>query len=553
MSISIPIVAVVGRPNVGKSTFFNRIVGSQKAIVEDEPGITRDRNYALVEDNFTIPFYIIDTGGIDTKEEDELQQETRKQAISAVEEADTVIFLVDGRSGVQPADEDVLNILRSRNIPFFVVTNKCDGLELEALSADFYSLGVPEVFACSALHNRKVNEVMEEVLIRLPSYNAIKSFQVERKLREKEVAAQMEVRIEEGKIELLEAEGWYDKAEEDRELDANEKVDVSEQVDYFPPVFTPQEGMSDADYEKEYATLPVPNSNREWEDDLDDEDSGDSEEMLSLGVIRTAIIGRPNVGKSTLLNSLTGKNRSIVSPIAGTTRDSIHEMFEYEGETFELIDTAGMRKKGRIGDTVEKYSVLRSLRAISECDVAVVLLSAEEGPTEQDAKIVGLAHDQGRGIVLVVNKWDAIEKDHTSVKKFEEDIRETFKFVPYAPLIFISAKSGRRVNRVLDEAIKVARSRKKRVSTMRLNKMLRKEITRVSAPVDRGRRLKLYYAAQVDVAPPRFMLVMNYPRQAHFSYLRFIKNVIRDKYGFDGTDIKLVTKKRGGGKAAQQQ
>ncbi len=552
MSIRIPIVAVVGRPNVGKSTFFNRVVGSKKAIVEDEPGITRDKNYASIE-SFSIPFYVIDTGGIDTKEDDELHKETRKQAISAVEEADTVIFLVDGRAGVQPADEDVLEILRSKKVPFIVVTNKCDGIELESLSADFYSLGVPEVFSCSALHNRKVTEVVEEVLSRLPNYLAIKNFQTEKRLREKEISAQIEVRIEEGRLELLEAEGWYDKAEDERELEATEKVDVSAQVDYFPPVFTPSEdGLEDSEYEKEYATLPVPASNRDWNLDDEDDSEDDTPEELELGTIRTAIIGRPNVGKSTLLNALTGKDRSIVSSIAGTTRDSIHEMFEYANETFELIDTAGMRKKGRIGDTVEKYSVLRSLNAIGECDVAVVLLCAEEGPTEQDAKIVGLAHDQGRGIVLVVNKWDAIEKDHTSVKKFEENIRDTFKFVPYAPLLFISAKNGRRVNRVLDEAIKVARSRKQRISTMRLNKLLRKEITRVSAPVDRGRRLKLYYAAQVDVAPPRFMLVMNYPRQAHFSYLRFIKNVIREKYGFDGTDIKLVTKKRGGGKAARQ-
>jgi GTP-binding protein len=550
MNIRIPIIAVVGRPNVGKSTFFNRVVGSKKAIVEDEPGITRDKNYASVE-GFSIPFYLIDTGGIDTTEGDELQLETRKQAISAVEEADSVIFLVDGRAGVQPADEDVLNILRSKEVPFVVVTNKCDGIELESLTADFYTLGVPEVLACSALHNRKVVETIEEVLGRLPTYNALMTYQKERELVEKEVAAKFESRLKEGKEELLEAEGWFALEEEGR-AELLEKVDVTDQVDYFPPVFTPGEGVDEVDYEKEYATLPVPRHEVEEDDGPEGDFEVPTEEESKVGIIRTAIIGRPNVGKSTLLNALVGKNCSIVSSIAGTTRDSIHEMFEYGGETFELIDTAGMRKKGRIGDTVERYSVLRSLRAITECDVAVVLLSAEEGPTDQDAKIVGLAHDQGKGIVLVVNKWDAIEKDHTSVKKFEQNIRDTFKFVPYAPLIFISAKNGRRITRVLDEALGVAIARTKRVTTMRLNQMLRKEITRVPAPVERGRQLKLYYAAQVDVAPPRFMLVMNYPKQAHFSYLRFIKNVIRDKYGFSGTDIKLVTKKRGGGKAMRE-
>ena len=290
--------------------------------------------------------------------------------------------------------------------------------------------------------------------------------------------------------------------------------------------------------------MPVPErGDRVLEEEVVPEEITEAE----IPVIRIAIIGRPNVGKSTLLNAITRKDRAITSPVAGTTRDSIHEMVEFEGQNFELIDTAGMRKKGRIGDAIERYSVLRSLRAISECDVALVVLDAEDGPTEQDGKIVGLAHDQGKGIVIVVNKWDVVEKDHTSVKEFEARIRDEFKFSPYAPLFFISAKTGRRVNRPLEAALEVAKARRMRIGTHALNHLLKRELPRANAPTFRGRKLKLYYAAQVDVAPPRFMLVMNYPKEAHFSYLRFIKNVIRDRYGFSGTDIKLVTKRRSGG------
>jgi GTP-binding protein len=543
MSLHIPIIAIVGRPNVGKSTFFNRVNGEKLAVVEDEPGVTRDRNYSYVG-RFSIPFYLVDTGGFEKGSLDTIQQQVSLQAVSAVEEADMIIFMVDNIVGLHSGDEDVLHVLRRHDKPFCVVANKCDGKELEAMTAEFYQMGVDQVYSCSALHGRGINPLIEEILHKLPFYNDLKNSVEDQKLREEIIQAELENEFKQGFAEMDQAQGWFEEDAEDRHDRLTEKTIVELEEDDFAPVFDPESDDDLSEYEDDYTLLPVPSK----EGRLEEEDSPLEEEIeIELPVIRVAIIGRPNVGKSTLLNAITHKERAITSPIAGTTRDSIHEMFEYEGQKFELIDTAGMRKKGRIGDAIERYSVLRSLRSISECDVAIVVLDAIDGPTEQDGKIVGLAHEQGKGIVIVVNKWDAIEKDHKSVKTFEEKIRQEFKFTPYAPLYFISAKSGRRVNRPIEAALDVAKERRKRIGTHSLNNLLKKELPRASAPTYRGRKLKLYYAAQVDVAPPRFMLVMNYPKEAHFSYLRFIKNVIRERYGFSGTDIKLVTKKRSGG------
>ncbi len=549
----IPILAIVGRPNVGKSTFFNRVSGSKLQVVEDEPGITRDRAYSYI-DTYEIPFYMVDTGGIERNSTDELKDQVYKQAMSAVEEADLVLFFVDSKDGVQTADEEVLNILRTSGKPFILIANKCDGKELETLTAEFYSLGVEEVIPCSALHGRGVSEVITACLSRLDNFAELHLYFEEQEKIRKEITQNFEEKFKRGEEELVEASSWFEDIEGEKQADSYTKVEVSSRVTEFPPVFNPDEGLDYSDYEKDFSLLPLPKELDDLEYEIDEEEEDDTAieiEEPKIETIRVAIIGRPNVGKSTLLNALLGTDRAITSAIAGTTRDSIHEKMTVNSQEFELIDTAGMRKKGRIGDVVEKYSVLRSLRAIGDCDVAVVVLAADEGPTEQDAKIVGLAHDQGKGIIIVVNKWDLASKDHTAVKDFEEKVKETFKFIPYAPMIFISAQKGRRVTRILDAAATVAIERTKRVSTTALNKLLRQNITRVQAPVVRGRQLKLFYAAQVDTSPPRFMLVFNYPKQAHFSYLRFIKNVIRDKYGFSGTDIKLVTRKRGVGSGKQ--
>lgn len=542
MSIRIPIVAIVGRPNVGKSTLFNRVVGEKRAVVEDKPGVTRDRNYALVE-GYRVPFYLVDTGGFEKNAEDELQRLTAKQALLAVEEADVLLFMVDGKSGIHPGDEEVISVLREHRKPFTVVANKVDGKELESLCADFYQLGVDSVVPCSALHGRGVSVLIEGILEMLPDFQKLLRFVEEQKHREDQAAAELEEAVRVGELEIDAAEEWFDDSIDEKFEKSREKKVIPDMEDNFPPVFDPDSGEDADDYVSSYARLPLPRKAVFLDNDDDSEGTSETPE-IELPLVRLAIIGRPNVGKSTLLNSLTGQDRAVTSPIAGTTIDSIHERLTHEGQEYELIDTAGMRKKGRVADGVERYSVLRSMRAISDCDVAVVILDAVEGPTDQDAKIVGLAHDEGKGIVLVVNKWDLIEKDHKSVKTFEEKIRTEFKFVPYAPLYFVSAITGKRVQKILKGALEVAKARRQRVSTMGLNRMLRKELPRASTPSFRGRQLKLYYAAQVDVAPPRFMLVLNYPKEVHFSYLRFIKNVIRDTYGFSGTDIKLVTRKR---------
>jgi GTPase len=549
MDIRIPIIAIVGRPNVGKSTFFNRVLGESRAVVEDQPGVTRDRNYGLVE-GYRIPFYLVDTGGFEKKSRDELQELTSKQALLAVEEADAILFLVDSKNGIHPGDEEVIQVLREHNKPFTVIANKCDGKELEQYSAEFYQLGVDSVSPCSALHGRGVSIIIEGILETLPNFEKISIFFEEQKAKEEKIKAELEDAWKQGEIEMASAEEWFDDNTDAIAEERREKKVIVGLEDNFPPVFDPESGEDASRYEETHAYLPAPRSLRNAESGDEDGDAEDEVEINIevLPLIRVALIGRPNVGKSTILNALTGEERSITSSVAGTTRDSIHEVLTFDGQQYELIDTAGMRKKGRIGDSVERYSVLRSMRAITDCDVAVVVLDAVEGPSEQDARIVGLAHEEGKGLVLVVNKWDLIEKDHTSVKTFEEKIRDEFKFVPYAPLYFISGKTGKRVHKILQAAKEVAIDRRKRVTTRALNKLLRKELPRASTPSYRGRQLKLYYAAQVDIAPPRFMLVMNYPKQVHFSYLRFIKNTIRDHYGFSGTDIKLVTRKRGGGK-----
>lgn len=565
MDMRIPIIAIVGRPNVGKSTFFNRILGEKRAVVEDTPGVTRDRNYGLSE-AYRIPFYIVDTGGYEKDSEDELQRYTSEQALLAVEEADAIIFMVDLKSGVQPGDEEVISVLRNFNKPFSVVANKCDGIEHETFASEFYQLGVDSVHTCSALHGRGVSIIIEGILETLPDFERLYSFFEEQKENEAKLKEALDEEWKKGNIQIEQAEDWFEEDSINYHQSKKNKTVIDEEHINFSPVFDPEEDSINSDgidkaaaeYDKAYAVLPSPvnrsnfNKNSESLSEItnfiinEDFDSPVHDEVKDepIPCIRIALIGRPNVGKSTILNSLTGYKRAITSSIAGTTRDSIHEIINYQEQQYELIDTAGMRKKGRIGDQIEKYSVLRSMRAISECDVAVVVLDAVEGPSEQDAKILGMAHDQGKGIVLVVNKWDLVAKDHTSVKKFEESLREEFKFVPYAPIYFISGLTGKRVNKILEASKAVALSRKRRVGTRNLNTLLRRELPRASTPSYRGRPLKLYYAAQVDVAPPRFMLVLNYPKEVHFSYLRFIKNTLRDNYGFEGTDIKFVMKKR---------
>ena len=463
--------------------------------------------------------------------------------------------------------------MRRSKTPQTYLANKCDGVELDALSSEFYALGVSDVVPISALQRRGVRELVEQLLAALPNSSALKQSEKDRqaKIRDAERLADEAEQQDAEQALLAESEAETAAAE------AYSEEGVSEQQTHTPrvaPQFAPV--FSDApeleadpsrlspaadDYIRANKTLSIDESSPNYfsdgslhgpGDEADGQDAASGfaaqqERFLSAAApecIRLAIIGRPNVGKSTLVNTLTGERRAITSDIAGTTRDSLDLELTREGQDYRLVDTAGLRKKARVELGIERFSTLRSLRAIEECDVAIVLLDATEGPIEQDAKIIGLAHDAGKGIVLVVNKWDAIEKDHKSVKKFKDDVQRAFKFTPYAPVLFVSALSGKRCPNILETAREVATARLRKIPTSALNQLLEKAMRRRTAPVVRGRPVKLYYSTQIDVAPPRIALMFNYPESVHFSYLRFLKNSIREQFPFPGSDLKMSCRKR---------
>ncbi|WP_316569780.1 ribosome biogenesis GTPase Der [Neobacillus sp. YIM B06451] len=432
-----PTVAIVGRPNVGKSTIFNRIVGERISIVEDIPGVTRDRIYSSAE-WLTHDFNIIDTGGIDIGDEPFIEQ-IRQQAEIAIEEADVIIFLVNGREGVTAADEEVAKILYKTKKPVVLAVNKIDNPEMRADIYDFYTLGFGEPFPISGAHGLGLGDLLDEA------------------------------------------------------------------AKHFPK-----------------------SENDEYPEDA----------------IKFSLIGRPNVGKSSLVNALLGEERVIVSDIAGTTRDAIDSVYVHEGQEYVIIDTAGMRKKGKVYESTEKYSVLRALRAIERSDVVLVVLNAEEGIIEQDKKIAGYAHEAGRAVVIVVNKWDAIEKDEKTMKEFEEKIREHFQFLDYAPIVFLSAKTKKRVQTLLPVINMVSENHAMRVQTTILNDIIMDAVAMNPTPTDKGRRLKIYYATQVAVKPPAFVVFVNDPEMMHFSYERFLENRIRDAFGFEGTPIRIYARER---------
>lgn len=539
----IPIIAVVGRPNVGKSTLFNALVGHRRAIVEDVPGVTRDRNYAYVE-RYDFPISLVDTGGFDSTQYGVIEKQVREQTLLAIEEADVVLVLFDGKTGVQPGDDEVVELIRKSEKPVIYCVNKCDGVEQRDRTYEFYSLGVEELFDVSALNLRNHKLILEKAMSLLPDYEELKSAEHERRhLRSGEDTLPEEHEPE----ETEETEEWFeepiDKDQIREEMRENREIK-------FAPVFVPGEGNQTADeYEKEYRLAEVISLPQQAEDDdtVWEAEETEEEELQgpeTIDLVKVAIIGRPNVGKSTMLNALVGETRAITSPEAGTTRDSLDVSFEWEDQKYLLTDTAGMRKKGRITDDIEKYSTMRSLRAISDADVALLLIDAVEGPTEQDVKIAGVVHEQGKGLILVVNKWDLAEKDHRTAHEFKGRVKEAFKFAPYAPIIYTSALSGRRVVKVLPTAKEVALNRLRRIQTGRLNRFLQRQLRKVSPPSYRGVPIKVYYANQVDVCPPRFTLFVNQPKGVHFSYLRFIKNAIREKFAFEGTDLKLMLRKQ---------
>ncbi|MFD2445868.1 ribosome biogenesis GTPase Der [Bacillus sp. CGMCC 1.16607] len=432
-----PVVAIVGRPNVGKSTIFNRIVGERISIVEDIPGVTRDRIYSTGE-WLTHDFNIIDTGGIDIGDEPFLEQ-IRQQAEIAIDEADVIIFLTNGREGVTAADEEVAKILYKSKKPIVLAVNKVDNPDMRDQIYDFYALGFGDPFPISGSHGLGLGDLLDEV------------------------------------------------------------------AKHFPK-----------------------------------DKGGDYEEDM----IKFSLIGRPNVGKSSLVNALLGEERVIVSDVAGTTRDAVDSIYTYHGQKYVIIDTAGMRKKGKVYESTEKYSVLRALRAIERSDVVLVVLNAEEGIIEQDKKIAGYAHEAGRGVIIVVNKWDAIEKDEKTMNEYEEKIRDHFQYLDYAPIVFLSAKTKKRVLNLLPMINTVSENHSLRVETSVLNDVIMDAVAMNPTPTDNGRRLKIFYTTQVAVKPPTFVVFVNEPELLHFSYERFLENRIRDAFGFEGTPIKIFARER---------
>jgi GTPase len=432
-----PVIAIVGRPNVGKSTIFNRIVGERISIVEDIPGVTRDRIYSS-GDWLTHEFNIIDTGGIDIGDEPFLEQ-IRQQAEIAIDEADVIIFLTNGREGVTAADEEVAKILYKSKKPVVLAVNKIDNPDMRDQIYDFYALGFGEPFPISGSHGLGLGDLLDEVAKAFPDSNG-----------------------------------------------------------------------------------------NDYADDM----------------IKFSLIGRPNVGKSSLVNALLGEERVIVSDIAGTTRDAVDSIYTYHGQKYVIIDTAGMRKKGKVYESTEKYSVLRALRAIERSDVVLVVLNAEEGIIEQDKKIAGYAHEAGRAIIIVVNKWDAIEKDEKTMNVFEQKIRDHFQYLDYAPIVFLSAKTKQRVLNLIPKINTVSENHALRVQTTVLNDVIMDAVAMNPTPTDNGRRLKIFYTTQVAVKPPTFVVFVNEPELMHFSYERFLENRIRDAFGFEGTPIKIFSRER---------
>ncbi|WP_028400475.1 ribosome biogenesis GTPase Der [Ectobacillus panaciterrae] len=432
-----PVVAIVGRPNVGKSTIFNRIVGERISIVEDIPGVTRDRIYSSGE-WLNREFNLIDTGGIDIGDEPFLTQ-IRQQAEVAIDEADVIIFLTNGRDGVTAADEEVAKILYKSKKSVVLAVNKIDNPEMREQIYDFYALGFGEPFPISGSHGLGLGDLLDEV------------------------------------------------------------------AKHFP---------SDA------------------EEDYDEE------------TIKFCLIGRPNVGKSSLVNALLGQERVIVSDVAGTTRDAVDTPYSKDGQDYVIIDTAGMRKRGKVYESTEKYSVLRALRAIERSDVVLVVLDGEEGIIEQDKKIAGYAHDSGRAVIIVVNKWDAVEKDEKTMKEFEEKIRAHFQFLDYAPIVFLSAKTKKRTHTLAPMINTVSENQTLRVQTNVLNDIIMDAVAMNPTPTHNGKRLKIYYTTQVAIKPPTFVVFVNDPELMHFSYERFLENRIRDSFNFVGTPIKIIARAR---------
>ena len=435
-----PIIAIVGRPNVGKSALFNKLIGRRVSIVEDTPGVTRDRIYGESDWNGR-KFTLIDTGGIEPRTDSEILTFMREQAGIAISHADVIVFLTDIKTGLTASDQEVANMLQKSGKPIVLAVNKMDSTgTVNPDFYEFYNLGLGDPIAVSAVHGHGTGDLLDEC------------------------------------------------------------------VRYFPP-----------------------EAGEEEEDDA----------------IQVAIIGKPNVGKSSLTNKILGQQRTIVSNVAGTTRDAIDSYFENESGKYVFIDTAGMRKKSRVDESIERYSVLRAQMAIERSDVCLILIDAQEGVTEQDTKVAGMAHDAGKASIIVVNKWDLIEKDGKTMDRMREDIRRDLGYMTYAPILFISARTGQRVDRLFELIQYVNNQAATRITTGMLNSVLADAQTRVQPPTDKGRRLKIYYMTQAGVKPPHFICFCNDARLFHFSYQRYLENQIRTVFGLEGTPIRMTIRQKG--------
>ena len=437
--MSIPIVAVVGRPNVGKSTLFNKLIGQRLSIVEDTPGVTRDRIYGKCE-WLDRSFMLVDTGGIEPYSDDVILSQMRRQAQLAIESASVIILVTDVRSGVTATDQDVASMLQKSGKPIVLCVNKCDSLgNVPPDFYEFYNLGLGDPVAVSSVHGHGTGDLLDRVLEHLPD-------------------------------------------------------------------------DSEGDYEDDY--------------------------------IKVAVIGKPNAGKSSLVNKIAGEERVIVSDIAGTTRDAVDTVVENENGKFVFIDTAGIRRKSKIDEAIEKYSVLRAYMAVDRADVCIIMIDATTGFTEQDSKVAGYAHEQGKACIVAVNKWDLIEKDGKTMDEFRKKLEIDFSFMPYVPFIFISAKTGQRVERLYELIKYVADQNAMRISTGKLNDVLAEATARVQPPSDKGKRLKIYYMTQASSKPPTFVTFVNNSELFHFSYQRYLENRIRETFGLEGTPIRITVRER---------
>ena len=434
-----PIVAIIGRPNVGKSTFFNRVTRTRNALVDDFPGVTRDRHYGDASWD-GVEFTLVDTGGFLEEDESGFADEIRFQILQAIEDADVIVHLLDGKQGISPFDEDVVKTLREITKPTFYAVNKIDGFEQEVKLYDFYSLGIEKLYPVSAEHRYGISDFLDALTSVLPKM-------------------------------------------------------ISEEA---------------------------------------------------RDVIRLAVVGKPNVGKSSLINRILGENRLIVSEIPGTTRDSIDSVCNINGKSYLLIDTAGIRRKAKVSKKIEKFSVIKALRSLDRCDVAIIVIDAHEGITDQDINVAGYALERGCGCILLLNKWDIVEKDTKTAKKFYDQLRMEAKFLKFAPIMTISALTGLRVLKIFGMVEEVYSQYTLRIGTGRLNKIFERAIDRNEPSLHRGRRLKFYYVTQVSTGPPTFVCFVNYPDAVHFSYKRYLINQIRDGTGLDKTPVRIIFRQRTG-------